>query len=254
MAKPKRRIHLQAAGGVILSLLLLISGCSTAPSVRETPVKGRSYKINGQWYHPITSSKGFRQSGIASWYGAPFHGRKTASGETYNMHAKTAAHKVLPLGTFVLVKNKDNGKQTVVRINDRGPFVRGRIIDLSYQAAKDVDMIGPGTAEVEIVAMEKGKADTQQTEPGHADLYSGDFTVQVGAFVRRDLAERLQNKLRQTHEHVDIKQVTRKSETFYRVRVGRFSSLENAEKIESRLIRTGYENAFAVACDDKQRK
>ncbi|MBS3756320.1 MAG: septal ring lytic transglycosylase RlpA family protein [Desulfobacterales bacterium] len=251
MAKPKRRIHLQAAVGAILSLLLLICGCSTAPSFRETPVKGRSYKINGQWYHPITSSKGFRQSGLASWYGAPFHGRKTASGETYNMHAKTAAHKVLPLGTFVLVKNKDNGKQTVVRINDRGPFVRGRIIDLSYRAARDVDMIGPGTAEVEILAMEKGKADPRQSQTVHADFYSGDFTVQVGAFVRRNLAERLQNKLLQTHEHVNITQVTRKSETFYRVRVGRLSSLENAEKIEARLIRIGYENAFAVACDDE---
>lgn len=236
----------------ILSFLLLISGCSTAPSVRKTPDKGRSYKVHGQWYHPITSSKGFRQSGLASWYGAPFHGRKTANGETYNMHAKTAAHKVLPLGTFVLVKNKENGKQTVVRINDRGPFVRGRIIDLSFRAAKDVDMVGPGTAEVEIVAMEKGKADTRQAQTEDTDLYSGDFTVQVGAFSRRDLARRLKNKLLETHEHVDITQVTRKSETFYRVRVGRFSSLENAEKTESRLIQTGYKNAFAVACDDKE--
>ena len=252
MAKAENRSrHLQAVVLTALCLLLLISGCRTAPTAPEISKTARSYRINGQWYHPITSSKGFRQAGIASWYGAPFHGRKTASGETYNMHAKTAAHKVLPLGTYVLVKNKDNGRQTVVRINDRGPFVRGRIIDLSYRAAKDVRMIGPGTAKVEIVAMEKGKADTQQKEPGHADFYKGSFTVQVGAFIHKHLAERLQDKLLQTHDYVDITQVTRQAETFYRVRVGRFASLENAEKIESRLIRTGYKNAFAVACDDK---
>jgi len=243
---------------LISGFLLVFPGCRTAapvpeippePAVPETLKTPDSYRINGQWYHPIIDSKGFRQSGIASWYGDPFHGQKTASGETYNMHARTAAHKVLPIGTFVLVRSLDTGKETVVRINDRGPFVGDRIIDLSCRAAEEIGMIGPGTAQVEVVALEKGQPETDPAGARHADFYTGDFTVQVGSFVNKGLAEKLRDELRAYREPVFIQSVVRESKTYYRVQVGRFTSLAGAEKAEARLIQTGYTGAFAVASD-----
>ncbi|MFP4532036.1 MAG: septal ring lytic transglycosylase RlpA family protein [Desulfobacterales bacterium] len=251
--------------GLVISLLisnflLVFSGCRTAPPPDRPTAKPVSkipkplktpdrYRINGQWYHPITDSKGFRQSGIASWYGDPFHGQKTASGETYNMHARTAAHKILPIGTFVLVRSLDTGKETVVRINDRGPFVGDRIIDLSYRAAKEIGMIGPGTAQVEVEALEKGLPETDPDEARHADFYTGDFTVQVGSFANKDLAEKLCDELRDYKEPVFIQSVVRESKTYYRVQVGRFTSLAGAKKAEDRLVQTGYSGAFAVASE-----
>ncbi len=107
-----------------------------------------SYVVFGRRYFIMDSASGFVEKGIASWYGRKFHGRATASGEIYDMHAMTAAHKSLPLPTWVRVRNLDNGKSIVVKVNDRGPFVDDRIIDLSYEAAKRLDMIGPGTARV----------------------------------------------------------------------------------------------------------
>lgn len=208
-----------------------------------------SYQVGGQWYHPITDSKGFCQSGIASWYGDPFHGRKTASGETYNMHARTAAHKILPIGTFVLVRNLDTDRETVVRINDRGPFVGNRIIDLSYRAAQEIGMIGPGTAQVELIVLEKGLPESDPAAARHADFYTGDFTVQVGAFADRRHAEKLRSELQAYKEPVFIKSVVRESKTYYRVQVGRFTSLAGAKKVEDRLAQTGYNGAFAVASD-----
>ena len=113
----------------------------------------KPYTINGERYEPLSSYGGFVQSGIASWYGIDFHGKTTSNGEMYNMYAMTAAHKTLPLGVYVKVSNKDNGRDAVVRINDRGPFVAGRIIDLSYSAAKDLGVVEGGTASVTIEAL-----------------------------------------------------------------------------------------------------
>ena len=137
----------------------------------------RPYKIQGKWYHPIPDARGFTQTGIASWYGKDFHGKKTANGEIYNMHAMTAAHKTLPLGTWVRVYNLTNGKSCDVRVNDRGPFVRGRIIDLSYSAAKEIGLVGPGTAKVRIKAMAPPAGAAQ----GDRNIYyKGNFTIQLG--------------------------------------------------------------------------
>ncbi len=248
----RRKLALITAALMALAVLIALSGCGTKRPDTGIPAKTRdSYRVNGKWYHPITDSDGFHQSGTASWYGAAFHGKKTANGETYNMHARTAAHKTLPLGTFVLVRRLDNGKETIVRINDRGPFVRGRVIDLSRRAARDIDMIGPGTAPVEIAAMEKGIAGSSRGDKEHEDFYTGDFAVQVGAFVHKSLAEKLCTKLRSRYEHVFITTVRRHEQLFYRVRVGRFRSLAKAEQAEARLVLTGYPNAFAVAADDR---
>ena len=120
---------------------------TSAASQRATM---RPYTINGKTYYPTTVSVGDTASGIASWYGPDFHGKKTSNGETYNMNAMTAAHKTLPMNTMVRVTNLDNGAQTTVRINDRGPFVAGRIIDLSKAAATSIGMIGAGTARVKL--------------------------------------------------------------------------------------------------------
>lgn len=120
---------------------------TSAASQRATM---RPYTINGKTYYPTTVSVGDTASGIASWYGPDFHGKKTSNGETYNMNAMTAAHKTLPMNTMVRVTNLGNGAQTTVRINDRGPFVAGRIIDLSKAAATSIGMIGAGTARVKL--------------------------------------------------------------------------------------------------------
>src|SRR6056297_29760 len=106
----RRKLALITAALMALAVLIALSGCGTKRPDTGIPAKTRdSYRVNGKWYHPITDSDGFHQSGTASWYGAAFHGKKTANGETYNMHARTAAHKTLPLGTFVLVRRLDNG-------------------------------------------------------------------------------------------------------------------------------------------------
>ncbi len=120
---------------------------------RKTPPTQRPYVIEGRKYYPIPSAEGYEETGLASWYGDPFHGRKTANGETYDMHGVTAAHKTLPMNTMLLVKNLANGKTATVRINDRGPFVDGRIIDLSYTTARELGIYRRGTGKVQIVAL-----------------------------------------------------------------------------------------------------
>lgn len=251
----RRPDHSAAVAVIVFITVFGVSGCQTSPGPggipEKLPAKSRdSYQVKGQWYHPLTDSAGFRQSGIASWYGAPFHGRKTASGERYDMHARTAAHKTLPIGTFLRVRRLDNGKETIVRVNDRGPFVRGRIIDLSYKAARDIEMIGPGTARVEILVMEKALASAGEGEPGHADFFTGDFTVQVGTFNQLKLAENLRDELRPGYAHVSIIPVNKGAETFYRVQVGRFTSLASAKEAVSGLVRRGCKDAFAVVRND----
>ena len=112
----------------------------------------KTYTVRGKTYRPYLSADGYREDGVASWYGRDFHGKTTANGERYNMYAMTAAHKLLPLGTKVRVTHLRNGKSIVVRVNDRGPFVGDRIIDLSYASAKELGMIGTGTARVRVEA------------------------------------------------------------------------------------------------------
>lgn len=205
----------------------------------------------GNWYQPIPHAQGFSQRGKASWYGKKFHGRKTANGETYDMYAMTAAHKTLPLGTYVRVKNLQNNREMDVRINDRGPFVRGRIIDLSFAGAKKLGIVGQGTALVQITALgtpvrsTAKKGSTQSYVP--TDYYKGDFTVQVGAFIDRNNAERLKQKLDSTYKNAHITTYNNGDETFYRVRVGKCSTLQQAIEYETILIKEGFEGAFAIA-------
>jgi rare lipoprotein A len=135
---------------MLLALVLSLANCGLFFSGKG---KGKSYVVKGRRYYILSSAKGCREKGIASWYGEPFHGRKTASGEVYDMDGISAAHKTLPLHTWVEVRNMGNNRLLTLRINDRGPFVPGRIIDLSRAAARELGIYGPGVAKVYLRAV-----------------------------------------------------------------------------------------------------
>lgn len=221
---------------------------SKAPPPTQ-PGQPKPYRVEGKWYQPLAHSKGFSQRGIASWYGKKFHGRKTSNGEIYDMYGRSAAHKTLPMGTVVRVKNLDNGRTLNVRINDRGPFVRGRIIDLSYGAAKQIGMVQSGTAQVEIVALGAEAGITSEGKQTYRplDYYSGNFTFQVGAFKERKNAETLRAKLDRIYKNAHITIFDTAEGSFYRVRVGRCETLQEAESYEQVLSRNGFPDAFIVA-------
>lgn len=144
---------LTGCGGINLNpfnLPDLFDGTSRSGGVRGS----KSYTVRGKTYTPLKSARGFKEEGLASWYGEAFHGRSTASGEPFNMYAMTAAHKILPLQTTVRVTSVRTGRSIVVRVNDRGPFVSGRVIDLSYKAAQQLGIIGPGVSRVRVEAID----------------------------------------------------------------------------------------------------
>ena len=231
--------------------LYFIIGCASTyePPPKRPSGHPKPYKVFGKWYQPLPDSNGFRQRGLASWYGKDFHGKKTSNGEIYNMYAMTAAHKTLPLGTFVRVHNLENNRRVEVRVNDRGPFVRGRIIDLSYSAASEIGVVGPGTARVEVIALATPVTTGGKTPRSYKpiDLYSGNFTFQIGAFVNRENAERLTAELNEKYNNAHVTVYDRGDQIFYRVRVGKFTTLKQAETQESILIRDGYPDLFIVA-------
>ncbi|MFZ5569438.1 MAG: septal ring lytic transglycosylase RlpA family protein [Thermodesulfobacteriota bacterium] len=235
---------------IFLWLLPAISlGCLPKAPPVAPPGYPAPYKVGGEWYQPIPNAKDFRQLGIASWYGEDFHGRKTSSGEIYNMHAMTAAHKTLPLGTFVRVRHQGTGREIVVKVNDRGPFVSGRIIDLSYAAAKELGIVDIGTAPVQVVALGRAAGGSGSDSPAYipGDYYSGNFTFQVAAFKELANAERLKTKLGKTYPNAHIFKWDNGKDVFYRVRVGRYSNLEQIAADETILARDGYPDAFIVA-------
>ena len=155
----------------------------------------------------------------------------------------------MPLGTFVRVYNLENNRSAVVRINDRGPFVRGRIIDLSYSAAKEIGIVGPGTARVEVAALGKRTTSSGTTASTYTpgDYYTGNFTFQVGAFLNRENAEKQRRQLAQRYKNAHITVYDRGDHIFYRVRVGRFTTLEEAVEQEKILIRDGFADPILVA-------
>jgi len=191
---------------MMLTLSLLTTGCSQKRKGVIKPTKYtsaarhkstmRSYKVLGKRYHPTFVEEGQEMRGISSWYGPNFHGKYTSNGEVYNMHARTAAHKTWPMDTMVKVKNLQNGKSTIVRINDRGPFVRGRIIDCSYIAGKEIGLDRMGIAKVNIqVVGFAGKVQSAATIAKRKRTHTqtrirlSNFGVQVGAFRRYEGAK-----------------------------------------------------------------
>jgi len=223
----------------VLGVLALVglAGCASAP-----PPPG-GYRIKGQTYVPLRQAEGFSEVGLASWYGRDFHGRRTANGEVYDMYARTAAHKLLPLGTTVRVTNLENGREVVARVNDRGPFVDGRIIDLSYALARDLAMAEQGVARVRVVAV----AGPGGSPPPSASL-EGPFAWQVGAFTVRDNAAGLAQQLGRSFGEVAVVRFDRGDAVFHRVRVGRYPRPELAEADRGALARLGLD-PFLVRVD-----
>ncbi len=211
----------------------------------------KPYKVNGQRYQPLATHQGFVQQGLASWYGTKFHGRKTSNGETYDMHAMTAAHKTLPLGIAVRVRNLDNGRQVVVRLNDRGPFVGDRIIDLSYAAANQLGIVKPGTAPVRIEALgyPEQLADGRTTYRPVANSQNESYAVQVASFSSDANARRLAEDLRRRFGVAGVYRSQVNGDEFFRVRVGRYASLSEAEHARLAMEGDGFRNSLVVAME-----
>jgi peptidoglycan lytic transglycosylase len=202
----------------------------------------KSYVVFDKRYYVMDSSDGFVEKGIASWYGTKFHGRRTSSGETYDMYAMTAAHKNLPLPTYVRVTNLNNGRHIIVKVNDRGPFHENRIIDLSYTAAIKLDIVKKGTGLVEVVAIQPGEAiptgsgEGAPVEVAAVSSSNPGFYIQVGSFSQLVNAENLRVKLEPIGEQlVKISQTIVAGDTLYRVRIGPLTDIDLSDSIISRL-------------------
>jgi len=219
------------------------------PESRELKGWQKPYEVDGKRYQPLRDHRGFHQRGIASWYGRKFHGRKTSNGETYDMYGLSAAHKTLPLGVYVKVTHLGNGRHIVVRINDRGPFVAGRIIDLSYGAAKKLGIVKSGTAQVELVALGYRADDKEHIAAAPASYDAGTFAIQVGAFSSSDNAYRLATEMRSRYGKAVVSTVTVDGHPVYKVRVGEFNSLQQAEQEAEKIIAQGFRGSFVVAFD-----
>lgn len=176
----------------------------------------------------------------ASWYGSKFHGRLTASGEKYNMYAFTCAHKAFPFGTRLRVRYLKTGKTVNVTVNDRGPFVRGRDLDLSYAAAKEIGLIAKGVGKVKIWHLGRDMRYQRRLEPSGAISHTGPFTIQVGSFTNESNARRLSQGLKLRYKKVYITTTHRDGRTFYRVRIGSFKSKDRAYLFAKRLADEGY--------------
>ncbi|HEB96420.1 MAG TPA: septal ring lytic transglycosylase RlpA family protein [Sedimenticola thiotaurini] len=269
------RIHPHPAIPALLALLLL-AGCSAPPRMpggadgaparrldpdriadavpRDEP-RSRygnpaSYQVLGKRYRVMKQSRGYVERGIASWYGTKFHGRRTSSGEPYDMYAMTAAHKTLPLPTYVEVRNLDNGRSAIVKVNDRGPFHPNRIIDLSYAAATKLGILGKGTGLVEIRAIDPRrpqapraaavKQAAERETPPRMYIQAGAFSIEDNARRRmRRLLESLQTPVR-------LQMVERDGRSIYRVRIGPVADVEQADRITERLARIGVTNSHVV--------
>lgn len=201
-----------AAAGLVLLALASFPACARRPRAGQAP--------------PAV------ETGTASWYGGEFHGRPTSSREIYDMNDLTAAHRTLPFGTFVMVTNLANGRAVVVRVNDRGPFVRGRVIDLSYAAARVVGLVGPGTARVRIEVLKGFRA------PAGADGGGGAVWLQVGAYTVQESAYTLKRKLEGPFGDVTVSRFETPTAVFYRVRVR--AAAGEAQALARRLAAEGY--------------
>jgi len=191
------------------------------PETPAAPPTASPSKRNKPAATPVPS--GYTEEGNASWYGVPFHGRHASNGEIYDMYKLTAAHRTLPFETMVRVTNLNNGRSTVARITDRGPFVDNRIIDLSFAAAQEVDSVGPGVVPVRVEVL------------GGVGPTAGFFTVQVGAFRDRSNAERLRERLGASYSPIFIQQYDSPDGLLYRVRVGKISGEDSARQFSDQL-------------------
>jgi rare lipoprotein A len=203
----------------------------------------QSYTVNGRRYHVMSSSQGYSERGLASWYGTKFHGRRTSSGEPYDMYAMTAAHKELPLPTYVRVTNLRNGRSAVVRVNDRGPFHENRIIDLSYAAATKLGILGNGTGLVEVTALNPNNPAPPPRQIRTFANRTPTLFIQVGAFASRNNAERLSYRLGNSlRQPIRIQQAGR----IFRVQIGPLANVEQVDELSMHLPALGIHTTHVV--------
>jgi len=229
--------------------------------------RGNPYQIDGQWYYPLATGENYDEVGVASWYGDKFHGLKTANGETYNMYAMTAAHTTLPMPSLVRVTNLENGKSVTVRVNDRGPFAKSRLIDLSYAAAKALGTVKHGTARVRVQTLQSADVSSEkvtkptkqaakpssvqnllvQAAPVQSQVPSVSSKVpyvQVGAFSSESNAIRMVEKLKKHEKYASAKVIP--VGHVYRVRVGPFAQTKDAELVLNDIQSHGYTAAMVI--------
>ncbi|QUJ66834.1 septal ring lytic transglycosylase RlpA family protein [Photobacterium sp. GJ3] len=213
------------------------------PRYEPKSLAGNSnYTLRGQHYQILSADQPFTQSGLASWYGKKFHGHQTSNGEIYDMFSMTAAHKTLPLPSYVKVTNTSNGKTAIVRVNDRGPFHEGRIIDLSMAAATKLDVIGHGTAPVSIELLQMPKPDTEEWQSANPQW----FFVQLAAFSDLNKAQLAAQKLKaEFHTPVDVKKAG--AAAIYRLRLGPYLDSQEAEQHRDQARENQFPEAFIVS-------
>ncbi len=271
-----------------LALVLLLAGCSTTSKEPERKKTGGGYYLDdgppnatvdlakvkdavprteppsstgnkpyvvfGKRYVPLKSSKGFRQKGTASWYGKKFHGKRTSSGEAYDMYQMTAAHTVLPIPSYARVTNLDNGRSVIVRVNDRGPFKHNRVMDLSYAAALRLDVVKSGTAPVEIASIGEqtntGIAHGSPSKNSEIRLpASGDpqLFIQMGAFSNQHAALSLRKQLQGGgYPDTFISRFSQGQIDMYRVRIGPIKQPADADFILADLHNAGFPDAHFI--------
>jgi rare lipoprotein A len=270
----------------LIVFLFLLAACSTQPAYDSGPTvyesnvaiipddaiprdeprsrfgNGPYYKVNGETYEVLDTDYGYRERGVASWYGKKFHGQLTSNQERYNMYAMTAAHKSLPLPSYVRVRNLRNGKSVVVRVNDRGPFVDNRLIDLSYSAALKLDMITAGTGLVEVTAISFDEppaaqaaavltVDEPAAEPDVVENPAAEAVeyifVQVGAFGEPENARRRFSLLRDVGiDRAFVYEDRDTSPALYRVRIGPIADVLQYDSIVEQLQRIGISETHLV--------
>jgi rare lipoprotein A len=203
------------------------------------------YEVFGKRYQVMASSQDYRERGIASWYGTKFHSKRTSSGEPYDMFAMTAAHKSLPLPTYVQVKNLENGKTIIVKVNDRGPFKDNRIIDLSYVAARKIGMTQKGTAHVEVTAIDPVEWRLAQRLPtaetnSIASTTTQTLYMQVGSFGDKANAQALADRVKHyVQQKIHIKPIRKGLKRFYRVQIGPLASHAEFLKLDQAISHLG---------------
>jgi peptidoglycan lytic transglycosylase len=225
------------------------------PEPRSRYGNPESYVVFGERYYTLPTSKGYHKRGLASWYGTKFHGKRTSSGEPYDLYGMTAAHKTLPLPTYVEVTNLDNGRSVIVKVNDRGPFHSSRIIDLSYTAAYKLGILAKGTGRVDVRAIDPlapdrvpadqpvlVQEDTASRKPADAQLF-----LQVGAFSNEGNAQRLREKI-QAGKLGDVRIVKSRTDRglFYKVQVGPLAGTAQASQIAQALKPMGVNEARSI--------
>lgn len=259
----------------IFAIMVLLGSCSTVtekpdsepasrPDVADIPNavpqdeplskygNPAQYEVLGERYYTLKTSQDYRERGKASWYGTKFHGNRTSSGETYDMYAMTAAHKTLPLPTYVEVTNLENNRRVIVKVNDRGPFHDDRIIDLSYSAALKLDIVDNGTAEVEVRALTaKDKKGAVTTADRQTDEYdrtaSGTTYLQLAAFSDSARAQAYKREIeQQVSQTVKVVPFRHAQGDLYRVRVGPLDDIANGEQVAHELRAAGYPDSHIV--------